>query len=157
MKTCPECNGDGVIEKGTDDEQQCPTCGGSGFVPEVPCAVVVWREHMPPSKGTRVTTNMNFVRRSRSPLSSGRLYKTPVRRHRLSHARRKVDRGQRGEAAGIGAQVLAVLMRLCQEYRQIEKTRTEQDRFRDNRQCVLGFAAIRSRSGHKHCALTVCQ
>jgi DnaJ-class molecular chaperone len=32
VKTCPECNGDGVIEKGTDDEQQCPTCGGSGFV-----------------------------------------------------------------------------------------------------------------------------
>jgi DnaJ-class molecular chaperone len=23
LKTCPECNGDGVIEKGTDDEQQC--------------------------------------------------------------------------------------------------------------------------------------
>jgi DnaJ-class molecular chaperone len=34
VKTCPECNGDGVIEKGTDDEQQCPTCGGSGFVPD---------------------------------------------------------------------------------------------------------------------------
>ena len=34
MKTCPECNGEGVIEKGTDDEQQCPTCGGSGFVPD---------------------------------------------------------------------------------------------------------------------------
>ena len=33
-KTCPDCNGDGVIEKGTDDEQQCPTCGGSGFVPD---------------------------------------------------------------------------------------------------------------------------
>jgi DnaJ-class molecular chaperone len=32
VKTCPDCNGDGVIEKGTDDEQQCPTCGGSGFV-----------------------------------------------------------------------------------------------------------------------------
>ena len=32
MKTCPDCNGDGVIEKGADDEQQCPTCGGSGFV-----------------------------------------------------------------------------------------------------------------------------
>ena len=34
MKTCPECNGDGVIEKGTDDEQQCPTCGGTGLVPD---------------------------------------------------------------------------------------------------------------------------
>jgi DnaJ-class molecular chaperone len=33
MKTCPDCNGDGVIEKGTDDEQQCPTCRGSGLVP----------------------------------------------------------------------------------------------------------------------------
>jgi len=34
MKTCPDCNGDGVVEKGTDDEQQCPTCGGRGFVPD---------------------------------------------------------------------------------------------------------------------------
>src|SRR6185295_15027625 len=34
MKTCPDCNGDGVVEKGTGDEQQCPTCGGSGFVPD---------------------------------------------------------------------------------------------------------------------------
>jgi hypothetical protein len=33
-KTCPDCNGDGVIEKGTNDEQQCPTRGGSGFVPD---------------------------------------------------------------------------------------------------------------------------
>ena len=37
-------------------------------------------------KRHRVTTNMNFVRWSSSPLSSGRLYKTPVRRRRLSHA-----------------------------------------------------------------------
>ena len=34
MKTCPECEGEGVIDKGTDDECQCPTCGGSGFVPD---------------------------------------------------------------------------------------------------------------------------
>jgi RecJ-like exonuclease len=34
MKTCPECDGDGVIEKGTDEEQRCPTCGGIGFVPD---------------------------------------------------------------------------------------------------------------------------
>ncbi len=33
MKTCPDCNGEGVIEKGTDDEQQCPRCG-SDFVPD---------------------------------------------------------------------------------------------------------------------------
>jgi DnaJ-class molecular chaperone len=31
-KTCPDYNGEGVIEKGTDNEQRCPTCGGSGFV-----------------------------------------------------------------------------------------------------------------------------
>jgi DnaJ-class molecular chaperone len=34
MKTCPDCNGDGVVDKGTEDEQRCPTCGGSGFVPD---------------------------------------------------------------------------------------------------------------------------
>ena len=33
-KTCPDCNGDGVVDKGTDDEHQCPTCGGTGFVPD---------------------------------------------------------------------------------------------------------------------------
>ena len=33
-KTCPDCNGDGVIDKDTDNERQCPTCGGLGFVPD---------------------------------------------------------------------------------------------------------------------------
>ena len=33
MKTCPDCNGDGVVGRDTDDEQQCSTCGGRGFVP----------------------------------------------------------------------------------------------------------------------------
>ena len=32
MKTCPDWNGDGVVDKDTDDERQCPTCGGLGFV-----------------------------------------------------------------------------------------------------------------------------
>jgi DnaJ-class molecular chaperone len=31
-KTCPDCNGDGVVDKDTVDERQCPTCGGLGFV-----------------------------------------------------------------------------------------------------------------------------
>jgi len=34
MKTCPDCNADGVIQKRTNGEMQCPTCGGSGFVPD---------------------------------------------------------------------------------------------------------------------------
>ena len=34
MKTCPDCHGDGVVEKDTGDEQRCPTCGGLGFVPD---------------------------------------------------------------------------------------------------------------------------
>src|SRR5262245_9712369 len=34
QKTCPDCNGDCVIEKGMDSEQRCPPCGGSGSVPD---------------------------------------------------------------------------------------------------------------------------
>jgi DnaJ-class molecular chaperone len=34
MKTCPDCNGDGVVDKDTDNERQCSTCGGRGFVPD---------------------------------------------------------------------------------------------------------------------------
>lgn len=33
-KTCPECNGEGVVDQGTEDERRCPTCNGSGFVPD---------------------------------------------------------------------------------------------------------------------------
>ena len=32
VKTYPDCNGDGVVDKDTDDERQCPTCGGLGFI-----------------------------------------------------------------------------------------------------------------------------
>ena len=32
MRTCPDCNGDGVISKGSGDEQRCPTCTGTGAV-----------------------------------------------------------------------------------------------------------------------------
>ena len=34
MKTCPDCNGDGVVDKDSADERQCPTRGGLGFVPD---------------------------------------------------------------------------------------------------------------------------
>jgi DnaJ-class molecular chaperone len=34
LKTCPDCNGDGVVDKDTDNERQCLTCGGCGFVPD---------------------------------------------------------------------------------------------------------------------------
>ena len=34
IKTCPDCNGDGVVDKDTDNERQCPTCGALGFVPD---------------------------------------------------------------------------------------------------------------------------
>ena len=33
-KICPECNGEGVVDQGTDDERRCPTCNGSGVVPD---------------------------------------------------------------------------------------------------------------------------
>ena len=34
MKTCPDCDGDGVVDKDTENEQQCQMCGGSGVVPD---------------------------------------------------------------------------------------------------------------------------
>jgi DnaJ-class molecular chaperone len=34
LKTCPDCNGDGVVDKDADNERQCLTCGGRGFVPD---------------------------------------------------------------------------------------------------------------------------
>jgi hypothetical protein len=33
-KICPECNGEGVVDRGTEDERRCPTCNGSGIVPD---------------------------------------------------------------------------------------------------------------------------
>jgi hypothetical protein len=33
-KICPECNGEGVVDKDTEDERRCPTCDGSGAVPD---------------------------------------------------------------------------------------------------------------------------
>jgi DnaJ-class molecular chaperone len=34
MKTCPDCEGSGVVDKDTDDERRCLTCGGIGIVPD---------------------------------------------------------------------------------------------------------------------------
>jgi DnaJ-class molecular chaperone len=31
-KICPECNGEGVVDQGTQDETRCPTCNGEGVV-----------------------------------------------------------------------------------------------------------------------------
>jgi hypothetical protein len=33
-KICPECNGEGVLDQGTEDERRCPTCNGSGIIPD---------------------------------------------------------------------------------------------------------------------------
>ena len=33
-KVCHECNGEGVVDQGTEDERLCPTCNGSGIVPD---------------------------------------------------------------------------------------------------------------------------
>jgi DnaJ-class molecular chaperone len=33
-KTCPECDGEGVVDEGTEDEGRCPTCNGTGVVPD---------------------------------------------------------------------------------------------------------------------------
>jgi hypothetical protein len=78
VKTCPDCNGDGVIEKGTDDEQQCPTCGGSGFVPDNDDdeeEVIRTAAAFPPApnwgpkgvRGRRIPTAERLSRRSRLP------------------------------------------------------------------------------------------
>ena len=32
--TMLDCNGDGVVDRDTDDERLCPTCSGLGFVPD---------------------------------------------------------------------------------------------------------------------------
>jgi len=31
-KTCPECDGEGVVDKDTAGERRCPNCGGTGVV-----------------------------------------------------------------------------------------------------------------------------
>jgi hypothetical protein len=33
-KIFPECNGEGVVDQGTEDERRCPTSNGSGVVPD---------------------------------------------------------------------------------------------------------------------------
>jgi hypothetical protein len=33
-KICPECNGESVVDKDTEDERRCPTCDGSGAAPD---------------------------------------------------------------------------------------------------------------------------
>jgi len=63
VKTCPDCNGDGVIEKGTDDERQCPTCGGSGFVPDDDDEVIRTASGMPTRlRSMRAVVPENHIR-----------------------------------------------------------------------------------------------
>jgi hypothetical protein len=45
-KICPECNGEGVVDQGTEDEERCPTCNGSGVVPDDgQSSEEVWNAH----------------------------------------------------------------------------------------------------------------
>jgi uncharacterized Zn finger protein (UPF0148 family) len=49
-KICPECNGEGVVDQGTEDERRCPTCNGSGIVPDDgQWSEEVWNTH--PERG----------------------------------------------------------------------------------------------------------
>jgi hypothetical protein len=48
-KTCPECNGEGVVDQGTEDEMRCPTCNGSGIVPDDGQSEEVWNTHPKPA------------------------------------------------------------------------------------------------------------
>jgi DnaJ-class molecular chaperone len=46
-KICPECNGEGVVDQGTEDESRCPTCNGSGVVPDDgQGSEEVWNTHL---------------------------------------------------------------------------------------------------------------
>jgi RecJ-like exonuclease len=59
-KICPECNGEGIVDQGTEDESRCPTCNGSGIVPDDGDADEVWNTHQAQAKCHRRTA----VRRS---------------------------------------------------------------------------------------------
>jgi DnaJ-class molecular chaperone len=46
-KICPECNGEGVVDQGTEDERRCPTCYGSGVAPDDgQGSEEVWNTHL---------------------------------------------------------------------------------------------------------------
>ena len=48
-KICPECNGEGIVDQGTEDEGRCPTCNGSGIVPDDgQRSEEVWNTHPEP-------------------------------------------------------------------------------------------------------------
>jgi len=62
-KICPECNGEGVVDQGTEDERRCPTCNGSGMVPDDgQGSEEVWNTASPSGRSERVATCDSFLR-----------------------------------------------------------------------------------------------
>src|SRR5882672_8518615 len=61
-KICPECNGEGVVDKDTEDERRCPTCDGSGAIPDDgQGSDKVWNTHSEPATRDPIRDALKLV------------------------------------------------------------------------------------------------